>query len=353
LPSQKFFVKKNESCPIILAAGDDGPRHTLRPLADMPEFVINDGTDPAWTRQSHWQDLILTHQPRGLVCGTSDSPAGRAVETAARRAATAAGLPILMVEDFPGNYRVEPDCDTRLLLVESTAAINLTHKRLGSACPRLQALSPARYDPYRLQAAARRARIRGAWAGGGKPAVLWAGQPETADCLATLAVLRPLLAQRPLQLLFKAHPRDAGYHSGAYRNLLGDPALSPVDVTALPVDDALLLAPRLVITQFSSVAIEAGFYGIPGLNILLPGAGADRLFEKKAYRLPPHCQEGAALHAHDMQALARALHSGTSDETARAGIIRCFDSYFSTPAPTLPAFVQILENLFANREISP
>lgn len=339
--------------PVILAAGDDGPRHTLRPLAATLQVIINDDTGPAWTRDAHWQDLIHAHKPRGLVCGTSDSPAGRAVEASARRAAAAAGLVTVAVEDFPGNYRAEPDCDTRLLLVESTAVATFTRNRLGPACPPLQALSPARYDPYRLQAATRRAGIREVWAGNGKPSVLWAGQPETADCLATLETLRPLLAGLQLQLLFKAHPRDAGYSGGAYRELLAETALSPVDVTALPAEAALLLAPRLVITQFSSVAIEAGFYGIPGLNVLLPGAGADRLLEKKAYALPPHCEEGAALHAHDQQSLARALHSGITDETARAGIIRCFDSYFSTGTPTLPVFVKILENLFANRDISP
>lgn len=339
--------------PVILAAGDDGPRHTLRPLATTLGVIINDDTGPARTRDAYWQDLIRTHKPRGLVCGTSDSPAGRAVEAGARRAATAAGLPILVVEDFPGNYRAEPGCNTRLLLVESAAAANLTRNRLGSACPQLQALSPARYDPYRRQAATRRTRIRELWAGNDKPSVLWAGQPETADCLATLAALRPLLAQMQLQLRFKAHPRDAGYSNSAYRDLLNDPVLSPIDVTALPVEAALLQAPRLVITQFSSVAIEAGFYGIPSLNVLLPGAGGDRLIEKKSCAVPPHCLEGAALHTHDPAQLAGMIHGAVTDESLRAGIIRCFDSYFSSDIPTLPAFIEILENLFTNREISP
>jgi hypothetical protein len=339
--------------PIILAAGDDGPRHALRPLAEALDVLINDGADPVWARQTHWQNLILESNPRGLVCGTSDSPAGRAVEISARQAATAAGLPTVVVEDFPGNFRAECGCNTRLLLVESAAVALFTSNRLGPACPPLQALSPVRYDPYRLVADKRRAAIRKAWSGNNSPAVLWAGQPETADCLTTLAALRPLLAKMQLQLLFKAHPRDAGYSGGAYRSLLNDTALSPVDLTSLSVKEALLLAPRLVITQFSSVAIEAGFYGIPGLNVLLSGAGVDRLMEKKAYALPPHCQEGAALHAHDTQSLVRALYSGINEETTRAEIIRCFDSYFCTSAPTLPAFIQILENLFANGEISP
>lgn len=339
--------------PVLLAAGDGGPRQTLDPLKGIYDVIANDGDDAGWASESRWRNLIEARHPRGLVCGTSDSPGGRAIEASARRAATAAGLPIVAVEDFPGNYRAEPGCRADLLLVESPAVAALAQQRLGAVCPPLQVLSPARYDPYRRQAGARRAKIRTSWSSSKKTTVLWAGQPETQDCLITLEALRPVLAALRVQLLFKAHPRDAGHANGAYRELLNDPALSPVDVTALPVEDALLLAPRLVITQFSSVAIEAGFYGIPGLNVLLPGAGGDRLIEKKACTVPPHCREGAALHTHDAHVLASMLRDGVADEYLRADIIRCFDSYFSSDIPTLPAFIGILENLFTNREISP
>ncbi len=339
--------------PVLLAASDDGPRQTLQPLTRAFGAIANDSADDVWADDARWLELIRAHRPRGLVCGTSDSPEGRTVEASARRAATQAGIPVALVEDFPGNYRAESGCSTGLLLVESQSVAALTRARLDPACPPLQLLSPARYDPYRLQAAARRTAIRQAWAGNSKHSVLWAGQPETADGLLTLNALRPVLADLRLQLLFKAHPRDAGYAQGAYRDLLHDPALSPVDVTALPVEAALLLAPRLLITQFSSVAVEAGFYGIPGLNVLLPGAGADRLLEKKSCTVPPHCLEGAALHTHDPAALTGMIRRAVTDESLRAGIVRCFDSYFSTSIPTLPAFIEILEDLFERGEISP
>ncbi|MGE0558330.1 MAG: hypothetical protein AB7E73_02710 [Burkholderiales bacterium] len=339
--------------PVILAAGDDGPRNTLRPLAGAIPVIASGDNIPPPVDEIYWHQLTSAHNPRGLVCGTSDSPAGQAVEAGARRAAAAAGIPIAVVEDFPGNYREVAGSSTGLLLVESPPAIELARNRLGTSCPPTRALSPARYDPYRLQACARRTTIRQAWTGNSKPSVLWAGQPETTDCLLTLEALRPVLADLRLQLLFKAHPRDAGYAGGAYRGLLSDPALSPVDVTPLPVEDALLLAPRLVITQFSSVAIEAGFCGIPSLNLLLPGAGADRLLEKKSCVVPPHCLEGAALHTHDPAALTGMIRSGIADESLRTCIVRCFDSYFSVGTPTLPAFIRILEDLFASREISP
>lgn len=339
--------------PVILAAGDDGPRNTLRPLSAAIPTITPDDIGPSFSTEIDWHQLIRANNPRGLVCGTSDSPAGKAVEAGARRAAAAAGIPIAVVEDFPGNYRTVPGSNTSLLLVESPAAIALARDRLGAACPPTLSLSPARYDDYRRHARSRRTLIREAWDTGNRRYVLWAGQPETVDCLLTLDALRPALAGLQLSLLFKAHPRDAGYTGGAYRDLLNDAALSPVDVTSLPVEAALLQAPRLVITQFSSVAMEAGFYGIPGLNVLLPGAGADRLLEKKSCTVPPHCLEGAALYTHDRAALTDMVRSGVADESLRAGIVRCFDSYFSVGAPTLPAFIKILDNLFVNREFSP
>jgi len=339
--------------PIILAAGDSGPRQTLRPLQDAFKAIINDGQDISWASERHWHAHIATHRPQGLICGTSDSPEGKAIEFSARRAATAAGLPIAAIEDFAGNYRDLPGCPTSLLLLESKTVVDRTRKKLGASCPPVLALSPARYDALRKQSALRRPEIRRQWSTRERISVLWAGQPETADCLKTLENLLPNLVRHRLQLLFKAHPRDAGYLRGAYRDILGLQELSPLDLTAESIEETLMRAPRLVVTQFSSVAIDAGFYGIPSLNVLLPGAGGDRLIEKKGWAAPPHCLEGAALTVNATDFLPEQLEVILNDRVARDQIIHCFDAYFSTALPTTPALVEIIENLFAKREISP
>jgi hypothetical protein len=337
----------------MLAAGDSGPRQTLRPLQDAFKAPINDGSDISWASEERWRTWIAAHRPRGLVCGTSDSPEGRAIEFSARKSAAAVGLPVAAIEDFAGNYRDLPGCPTRLLLLESAEVVERTCQRLGTACPPVLALSPARYDPLRSLSATHRAEIRRQWSSRERRGVLWVGQPETADCLQTLESLLPHLFRHRLQLLFKAHPRDAGYRRGAYRDILGLQALSAIDLTANSVEDTLMRAPWLVVTQFSSVAIEAGFYGIPSVNVLLPGAGGDRLIEKKGWGAPPHCLEGAALDVHAAELLPEALETTLNDAVARDRIIRCFDAYFSTASPTTPALVQTIENLFAKREISP
>jgi hypothetical protein len=310
--------------------------------------------DLTCTTDDYWHELIRSQNSRGLVCGASDSASGRAVEASARRAAVAAGIPIVVIEDFPGNYYEVPGGSVDLLIVESAPVVALTRNKFGASCPPTKALGLARYDPLRRAAPSRRSMLRDTGiAQEGRVSVLWAGQPETNDCLATLKVLLPLLAARGLELLFKAHPRDAGYNSGAYRSLLASAGVAYRDITHLSVADALLLAPRLVITQFSSTAIEAGFSGIPGLNVLLPDAGGARLLEKKGYRAPLHCAEGAAgcvMHGNE---LAGMLYRLIDDKTARENLIHCFDSYFCTQELMLPRLRAVIENLFQNKGFLP
>ena len=330
---------------VLLAAGDAGPREALRPLLQgMPAMLPE---EPMQATQAYWLALMRSTRASGLACGTSDTPAGRALEAAARRAAAQAGIAAAAIEDFPGNYYDVPGGEVALVVVESAAVANFTRAKLGRACPALASVSPARYDAYRREAPSLRARVNAHWASGER-SVLWAGQPETEDSLRTLARVLPHVRRHGATLLFKAHPRDLGYRAGAYRALLADGAR---DVTALAVPEALALAPLLVVTQFSSVAIEAGFYGIPSLSVLLSEAGGSRLLEKKNYAVPPYCEAGAAVFAREAEDIPGVFAVALEERTQRENIIRCFDAYFATHVATLPALVTALGCVFG--EISP
>lgn len=328
---------------LLLVAADAGPRAALYPLQEPFGIPLADTGRSDAATDGYWLGLIRESGVRGVVCGTSDTPAGRAIEAGARRAAAAHGVPVAAIEDFPGNYYDVSGGAVALLVVESESAAALTRTKWQSACPPLAVLSPARYDRERRAAAALRTRVREQWHASSTPrAILWAGQPETLDCLRTLAAVLPALKRLGASLLFKAHPRDAGHVVGAYRPLIEASDIAVEDVTALSVADAMALAPRAVITQFSSVAIEAGFHGIPSVSVLLPEAGGARLREKKGYGVPPCCAAGAAVCVTDADALPGALASTLVDESGRENIIRCFDAYFSTGTPTLPALLRVL-----------
>jgi hypothetical protein len=174
-------------------------------------------------------------------------------------------------------------------------------------------------------------------------AVLWIGQPETGDGLATLGALIPALRRQDPVLWFRAHPRDEGLPRGDYRHLLAA-GKSAEDMTARPLNELLRRRPRLVVTQFSSVAVEAGFWGIPSLNILLPAAGGARLRDKKGYGVLPWCDVGASFLATNPAELADALDVALNSESARRQVQKRFDEYFKVHEEGVPRLINVLYN---------
>ena len=335
----------NSTGNFLFLAVDDGPRGTLSPLAAACGRTLEDAAPESAARERHWQELLQNCSASLLIVGTSDSARGRSVESAARRAAVHGRVPIAAIEDFPGNYYDLPDGPAGLVAVESEFCRALSAGKFGARCPQIVVIPPARYDPYRMRHAELRRATAARWkqdAGTGE-FVLWAGQPETSDAVCTLTALMPALAAVNATVLFKAHPRDAGYRDGVYPKLFDDAGVPFRDITPQSVEGALALAPRLVLTQFSSVAIEAGFYGVPSLHVLLANAGGTRPQQEKGSPVPPLCLAGGAAHVTEETMIATMLYNALRDEKFRIGLIRCFDDYFETVEPTTPQLVKCLD----------
>jgi hypothetical protein len=259
-----------------------------------------------------------------LVCGTSQSDSGFALEAAARRQAAGRGIPIACIEDFPGNYREVDGAPTRLLVVEGEFSERLYRSRL-KAPPPMAVVPPARYDSLR-GAAPDPAPLAPTYR------VLWAGQPETASCLATLEGIRDFLRAPDLELLFRAHPRDAGYAAGAYRGLLDSLAPRCRDASAAPLAQQLREPLHLVLTQYSSVALEAGFLGVPSVHVLFAGAGADLLMAQKGYAVPMACDAGASFLVNDTLSLG-ILDRALRDAVARRTVLERFRRLYHAGEP--------------------
>jgi len=316
---------------IAYVAADPGPRATLEPLAEAL---------PGWWPKAASADELRAGKVELLVCGTSDSSAGRKVEVRACSAANALQIPLVAIEDFPGNYCDTPAGRPQLLVVDSEFSGRLALARTGGAALNLCVVPCVRYDPLRR----RLEQLRQRSAPVASHCVLWAGQPETADALKTLAVLVPALRDHGAVLWFRAHPRDAGYARGAYRRLLEEISSQTRDLTASNLETCLAARPSLVVTQFSSVAVEAGFWGIPALHILLPGAGATRLAAKKGYAVPPWCEAGAAFLVTEAAQMDSALRLALGSQQARSGVQDSFDRYFEVRRPGAPVLVDVLYN---------
>jgi hypothetical protein len=315
--------------PLFIAV-DGGAREALAPVAAHCGCALEDTAADAAEGDRWWAECYASRRPDLLVAGTSDSVRGRRVESAARRAARHARVPVSAIEDFPGNYYEVPGGEPSLVLVESAAARALCLSRFGDRTPRVEVAIPARYDPYRAQLIDARRRTGERWTAQTHGAsVLWAGQPETADSVHTLEALLPVLREHAVELLFKAHPRDPGYAEGAYGRLLDASGVAVSDVTSLTVEAALARAPRLIATQFSSIAIEAGFFGVPSLWVLLAGAGGASLRRKKGYAVPPLCLARGAAYVADTLSVAPVFAQALGDLSYRANLMRCFDDYYS------------------------
>jgi hypothetical protein len=309
-------------------AVDHGARLTLEALASrlggLWPNIPCDGRDD-------WAEVLQARGLELLLSGTSDSQQGRSLEAGACAAANALGIPVVMVEDFPGNFVAAPDTRPRLLCVESEFAARLAADKMAGMAIHV---GPAiRYDQLRRTYKALRRSTQEA-----DSAVLWIGQPETADSLETLRRLRPALAERSVRVWLRAHPRDAGYRHGSYAGL------DVEDVTSLPLEECFARRPRLVITQFSSVAIEAGFWGIPSLNMLFGDAGAKTLAAKKGYSVPPWCQEGAAFLLVEPREIGNVLDRALGSTEARNSVMQAFDRYFRVCEEGAPALINLLYN---------
>jgi len=229
-----------------------------------------------------------------------------------------------------------------VLVAESEPSAAHYRQRLGARCPEIWVCPSPRYDAQRR--AATRFRERYARRDRARRTALWAGQPETGDAIATLRHVLPALANAGVELLFRAHPRDRGYLAGEYRALFAATRVAVTDVTALALEDCLALSPEALLTQFSSVGVEAGFHGIPSVHLLYPDAGGKTLHAKKGYSVPPWCTTGAALLVERVEQQDEVLRRALQDDRARAQTLRAFDDYFSTAAETLPALCTRLYN---------
>lgn len=317
-------------------AVDDGPKATLAPLAALlPGLMLDDHEGSERSRvlalESRCVDL--------LVCGTSDSRPGRDIERAARIAATDLGIPHVLVEDFPGNYTRVVGAREALLVVDGEFASDLAHRQHDSAGPPTIVVPSIRYDSLRARLAALRENAKSQ-----HDLVLWAGQPETDDSLRCLSEVMPYLSARGIRLIFRAHPRDAGHRNGAYGRLFARAGSHIEEASAVSLEACLQRRPRLVITQYSSLAVEAGFWGIPSLHLLYEDVGAARLFAKKRYYEPPWIAAGAAFIASAPGTTESQLERALSDEAARELALKRFDDYFQVTRPGAPILIDFLYN---------
>ncbi len=329
-----------------LFAVDGGPAQALSNLTLNPDFVWADCD--CVTNAAHWRDFFAKRgsTARGLIVGTSRSGHGAFAEAQCRLAAKQMGLPIVAIEDYPGNYKHVEGGAANLLIVESSLAARAARQRLGEACPATESGASFRYDTLRNTEF--RARAQDPVLG---DTLLWAGQPETGDTLISLRRLLPHISALGMKLLFRAHSRDFGYLNGAYRRIFALYPGTVHDVSSLGLETVIEMRPRLTLTHFSSLAIELGFLGIPSMHVLFADAGGARLLQQSEYETPHICEAGGSVKICTAFEIEQALANSVFDQPSRHLLMQRFNAFYDVVTPQLPFVISRIERFFRTNQL--
>lgn len=323
---------------VLFFAADIGPKLTLEPLARRFSATVTD-------QLPHSSDLY-----RALVIGTSTSESGLETELYARAWARWSGIPIVAIEDYVGNCRfgmrdaLGNEADPDYIVAESDFSRRF-YVRAGFPAERVSVLPSIRYDSYRDLPPA--SLYRGRQASG----VLWAGQPERGMGQVALGWLAPWLRRHGKKLYFRAHPRDSAYAEGLWHEWLGRHRLRWEDCTQWDWPEVWAAPLGLVATAFSSVAVDAGFRGIPTLHILHPRHVRDRLAQGRGPVRPGVVASGAAPATSNPLDHALLMRHLGAKRLRRSS--RCFAQVYGGLGPIIDALETLLKDIISISQDSP
>ena len=350
--------------PFILVADHIGPMHTVESiertdvgpqvsylfLASGLAFHNRQSRDLSSVFADHAGNLnrlLAKVRARAVICSTSEEPRADCLEVRVMRAAIEADLPVFLIEDFPGNAVWSEAASCRAVFVESLDSPSAT--RLKDSECRVLKLGNPRYDRLRhVDREAERVSVRRQFKiGTGDPVLLWAGQPRGRESLETFEnVLKAaLLFPKSPKILFRAHPRDKSFASGLYRDVLSAHTETVVDATAFGNPIGLCCAADVIVTQFSSMAVEGAHVGTVPVFVLLPGHGKPYMGELKGYDSPIWCRAGGAVQVNAQSELTNALHSALFNLDARRTILSKFADEFISEAAAPRIMREILRLL--------
>ncbi len=330
----------------MLLGIDAGPRQTLASLqfANVVQSELANGDSQ---RPERWTRLIRDYRVDAVVLGTSTSEYGIKAEQACLRAACDLCLPSIVVEDMPGNYRPVRHLIPDLVVVESPLVADHIRRHTDGLHP--DAVMPGasvRYDPLRLRVKqGKRLGINNI-----SRRLVWLGQPETRANLISLELLLPYVSRMALELLFKAHPRDDGYRSGRYQKLFSGYKNRLVDVSGCDTEALLSCQTGLILTHFSSMAIELAFWGVPCCNVLFPESGGKIYTQTTGLKRPFLCEAGGSGTISDMLSIEYELERLLFDESGRKAQMARFDEYFDIATLQQPGVESAVKRLVLGKQ---
>ena len=306
-----------------------GPAKQRRVEAGLPFLEL----DNVVRNSGNLENFIKTNEITAVVRGTSvitDEPCEANPETEATIAAERVGIPVLAIEDFPGNYRPEPQERLDCLCVGEEATVQV-HRNRGVDQDVIFNTGNPRYDElkkvdreYLKTSTKTELRLSD------ELVLLWAGQPDGENSYLALERLLRCFGDRPSTLLFRAHPRDAAYLGGKYQEQLSAAPMRVLDVTGHSDPIGLCCASDLVVTQFSSLAVEASHLGVPALFTLFDDLGKEFLRTLYGFDQLPWSADKCSFLIENESEAQGVLETALFDESAREEVRSNFQSRFAS-----------------------
>lgn len=305
------------------------------------------------TRWGSLEAFLLNSRIKAVIRSSSEQVLEPNVEHMASKAARKLGLPVFVVEDFPGNYWTRPGERLDGLFVEDDSVAEL-HKNRGVSAQLLRSTGNPRYD-YLLTVDRQKRKVetRKALNLGDETSMLWVGQPDGDNSYLALERMLNQLGKFRFRLLFRAHPRDRAYATGQYNVLLGMTQVEVLDVSLYPDPIGLYCGSDLVVSQFSSACVESSYLGTPALFVLFDDLGKHYLRTLKGYETLPWCKENCAFLIEREEDVRDVVEEALFDRPSREEICTNFSCRFGNKMNSAEVIAKrIRELIVGGRDIN-
>ena len=251
------------------------------------------------------------------------------IEDMLTTAANNVGVPVFVIEDFPGNFYLKSGQKVDGLFVEDSTVADL-HVLRGLNPQAIWDFGNPRYCSYQsVDRDSLRAQMRELLEVGNGPVWTWAGQSDGKNSFDTLKRLIARFDQPGITLLFRAHPRDEFYAINVYRELFENINMSVIDVSNFNNATAIYCASDVVVTQFSSAGVEASYMGIPAVFTLFEDLGKEYLRVHKGYDMVPWSSGTCSFLIEDDSEVKYVMERAIFDCTARRLVMKNFELKFN------------------------
>ncbi len=316
----------------------DGPAKVHRQTNNLPFFDLTDVISKWHSIDNFLRDSNITN----IIRSCSETSGKLNLEVLASISANTLDIPVYVVEDFPGNYRKVHGEQIERLFIEQESLMDL-HEERGvdrsiirvSPNPRYQNMLAFNIEELHKQVVSKLGL-------GSQPHIMWAGQPDGTNSFRTLLRVLKHYKNREATILFRAHPQDTLYHSGYYESLFTTVDINIIDVSQYDNIVELYSVSDVVMTQFSSTAVEASHIGIPAIFVLFNDIGKPHLELLKGYDTIPYTQNECSFLIETKEDIQVTLDRAIYDQTLRDRVIDNFSREYGNLTNGLKCIIETL-----------